>query len=160
MDRQARFSAFLARLRAGGYGSNGRRNRAGTGTDSRSSVMVTKEYRGKSLGHMPHDVVAQHAQEQVSTHTIPSPMMDGSNVQVGIEATEHALHVFQPLIEEDHLRCWQLLTRDARSQHVEPVEGRFFRYPLLITLVGQGVLANLDPEVLADFVVVQNPTNP
>lgn len=71
------------------------------------------------------DVVAQHAQKDVSTDALFDAVANRADVKVGVNAPEGPLDVRQGLLARGHLCGCKHLLVDGRAENAEPAESGF-----------------------------------
>src|SRR6266699_3702194 len=101
--------------------------------------------------HVPGDVVGEHADEHVGGDPVFEPVADGADQQVGVQAAEDPLDVFQGLVGLHRGAGAEHAGGQAGADHVDAVQGRFAGDLLLVAAPGQPVAGDVHSEVLGDL---------
>lgn len=81
----------------------------------------------------PLDIVAEHAQQDVSAHALFEAMVDGADLEVNrLETAEGLFDLGQELVSAHRLVGRECRGRDTGADHVDAVERRFARDALFI----------------------------
>src|SRR5262245_53418588 len=103
---------------------------------TRRLVVVVKKDRGECATHVPFNVVAEHAKEDVSADAIGLAMMDGSDLEVdGFDATEGALDRCQALVGTYDLVGRHAVGVDGCADDINAVESSLIGNRLVIAFV-------------------------
>ena len=116
----------------------------------------SKSKGARRASHVPLDVVGEHAQKDVGSHSVGQAMVDGPHLEVdALVAAEGALDAAEALVGPDRLRRREVGLGHVGADDVEAVEGGLFGDPRLIAAVAEAVFVDLGVEVLADLVGAQ-----
>lgn len=159
VDGQALLGAFGASLVLSGRGGFGGRH------DGRAlgagRVMVVEQQGGEALTHVPFDVVGEHAQQDVGTHALGGTVMNGPDLEVhGLEASEGTLDPTEAFVGVHRPLGIELVFMQAGAHDVEAVEGGLAGDGLGGSSVAEGVVADVEVEVLGHLVLVDDPAHP
>jgi len=83
---------------AAGNGGRGRPGWAGLGGPGGGEVVVFEQHGRELALHVPGHVAGEHADQHVGAYPVGEPVADGSDQQVGVQAAERPLDVFQGLV--------------------------------------------------------------
>ena len=109
---------------------------------------------------MPDHVIGEHAQEDVGAHPSGETVVDRADVEVhGLQGAEGALDLGQALIGGDNGGCIERFSRDAGSQHIKTVEGRFLLDRGFVAGVSEGRIGNGQLEVLGHLALAKYGAN-
>ena len=122
---------------------------------------VREQKRLPGFGQVPLYVIGEHAEEDVGLDACFQAMPDRAHLKIdALQRPEGALHLGQPLIVQHGGLRAHVRFRDAGADHIQAIEGCFGRNALLIDAEGEPAVLNVEIEVLANLVLVEDLANP
>ncbi len=99
------------------------------------------------------DIIGQHAQQNMGSHTMGLTMVDGPDLQVhGLEASKGTFHIGQALVGPDGLIRIHDLFRQADPHDIDAVQGLFLGHARGLPTPGEPIVLDGDGEVLSHLV--------
>src|SRR6202043_28981 len=109
---------------------------------------------------MPLDMIGEHAEEDMSAHSVCGPMPDRPDFQIdALQGPERPFDAREVLVGLNRFCGVQMLDRHAGSDHIDAVEARLCLDLIEPSMPGEMTVADRDDEVLGHFFAVENRTD-